>query len=236
MGASRASAVKLLDATMIHAQSSTPPDDTELKQIVDFESGIFTAQARANGSVDLSSNGGKGGPVALSTQTFFIGINDPFGANPMGTPFDPNIFNLFEAWATPGKRRLRKPARIAQSIARGEQIFNTKTFTIAGVAGPQRCARASLDHRHLRHLSRHAQPRQSLDRWPLGHRHLGSIARSSGAAAAGLHHPLRYGPARGPDLVHLRSGTRADHRKVRGHRQGQGAASARPRGAGAVFP
>lgn len=124
-----------LDATMIHAQSSTPPDDTELKQIVDFESGIFAAQAKAAGAVDLSSNGAKGGPVALSTQPFFIGINDPFGANPMGTPFDSNIFKLFEAWTTPGKSGSKTARDLRESIARGEQIFNNKTFTIAGVAG-----------------------------------------------------------------------------------------------------
>ena len=123
-----------IDATMIHAQSTTPLDDAELKQIVGFESGIFTAQARANG-LDLSSNGAMSGPVALSMQKFFVGINDPFDANPMGTPFDPHIFNLFEPWATPIKGGSKAVRELRQSIERGEQIFNTKTFTISGVAG-----------------------------------------------------------------------------------------------------
>jgi cytochrome c peroxidase len=65
-------------------------------------------------------------------QPFFTGINDPFGANPMETPFDSNIFNLFERWASPGKGG-SNTAR--ESIARGELIFNTRTFTISGVAG-----------------------------------------------------------------------------------------------------
>jgi hypothetical protein len=30
---------------------------------------------------------------------FFVGINDPLGGNPQGTPFTPVIFNLFDAWA-----------------------------------------------------------------------------------------------------------------------------------------
>jgi hypothetical protein len=124
-----------IDATMIHAQSTTPLDDTELKQIVDFESGIFSSEAKARGGLDLTSNGAMGGPVALSTQPFFIGINDPFGGNPTGTPFDPNIFSLFEAWTTPGKGGSKAVREIRESIARGEQIFNTKTFTISGVAG-----------------------------------------------------------------------------------------------------
>jgi hypothetical protein len=122
-----------IDATVIHAQSDAVPDALELTQIVNFESGVVTAQSKAKRANDLSSNGATGGPRAVSTQEFFRGINDPFGGNPMGTPFDPNIFNLFEAWAnTPGKGA-SQAAR--ESIARGEEIFNTRTFTIAGVAG-----------------------------------------------------------------------------------------------------
>jgi len=123
-----------IDATIIHAQSSGPPEAAELKQIVNFESALFTAQTRSKGANDLTSNGVAGGPVALSTQAFFIGINDPFGGNPMGTPFDPDILKLFGAWANPekGSKAIRE-AR--ESTARGEQIFNTKAFTISDVAG-----------------------------------------------------------------------------------------------------
>jgi len=63
-----------IDATIIHAQSGEPPDAAELKQIVDFENGIFTAQSRANGANDLTSNGVTGGSAALSMQAFFTGI------------------------------------------------------------------------------------------------------------------------------------------------------------------
>jgi cytochrome c peroxidase len=122
-----------LDATIIHAQSAGPPAAAELQEMVDFESGIFTAQSRLIGAGDLTSNGVSAGPAALSTQAFFIGINDPFGGNPLGTPFEENIFNLFDAWAAaPGKGAL-KAAR--ESIARGERIFNTTAFTISGVPG-----------------------------------------------------------------------------------------------------
>lgn len=117
------------DATTIHAQSSAPPDSAEVQQIVDFETGIFTAQARVQGA-NLATAGATGGPVALSTQSFFTGINDPFGRNPDGTAFDSNIFDLFDAWANKGRA---KAAR--ESIARGAQIFNTQRFTISGVAG-----------------------------------------------------------------------------------------------------
>ena len=127
-------ASQAIDATIVHAQSTTPLDDAELNQMVGFESGIFTAQAKAM-ALDLSSNGAMGGPVALSMQRFFVGINNPFGANPMSTPFDPHIFNLFEAWATPIKTGSKAVRELRQSIERGEQIFNTRIFTISGVAG-----------------------------------------------------------------------------------------------------
>ncbi len=120
------------DATLTHAQSGAPPTTDDLKQIVDFESGIFTAQAKADGANDLAADGGSGGAAALSTQAFFAGINDPFGGNPKGLPFDPNIFNLFEQWENPGRGGSRA---IRESIARGERIFNTRMFTISGVAG-----------------------------------------------------------------------------------------------------
>jgi cytochrome c peroxidase len=73
------------DATLIHAQSAAPPDPMELEQITGFESGIFTAQSKTTGAGDLISDGVTGGPDALSMQSFFIGINDPFGGNPVGT-------------------------------------------------------------------------------------------------------------------------------------------------------
>lgn len=120
-----------IDATLTHAQSSGPPETAELKQIVDFESGIFTAQSRAIGA-SLASHGAGGGPAALSMKPFFTGINDPFGGNPHVTPFDPNIFSLFEGWtnSTHGPSKATR-----ESIARGERIFNSTTFTISGVPG-----------------------------------------------------------------------------------------------------
>jgi len=70
--------------------------------------------------------------VTLASQEFFIGINDSFpasfGLNPTGAPFNPNIFNLFDAW-----NNSRSSARA--SIARGQVIFNSKPITISGVAG-----------------------------------------------------------------------------------------------------
>jgi cytochrome c peroxidase len=92
------------DATLIHAQGQNPPTATQVGQIVQFESGIFTAQVFDNKAGSLTANGATGGPTALSLElpNFFIGINDPVGLNPRGIPFTSQIFNLYQPWAGPG--------------------------------------------------------------------------------------------------------------------------------------
>jgi cytochrome c peroxidase len=121
-----------IDATNIHAQASTPLTATQVQDIVNFETSLRTAQAIDFEAGPLSVNGANGGPVALASQQFFVGINDSFppsfGFNPFGTPFNPAIFNLFSAWANSFL-----PSQA--SIARGQTVFNTKPINITGVAG-----------------------------------------------------------------------------------------------------
>jgi hypothetical protein len=120
------------DATTGHAQSTGHLTSQQASEIVAFETGLFTAQARDHMAGRLSADGAYGGPAALSQQPFFIGINDPVGLNPAGTPFDPSAFTLFAAWDRNGHS---EKDRARQSIARGEQLFNTKPITLSGVAG-----------------------------------------------------------------------------------------------------
>jgi cytochrome c peroxidase len=116
-----------VDATLIHAQATAPPSGAAQDQIVAFETGIFTAQVFDNQAGELDAGAATGGPVALSQEiaNFYVGVNDPFGLNPKGLPFDPNIFNLY---LLPMSEHLR-------SINRGEQIFNGTRINITGVAG-----------------------------------------------------------------------------------------------------
>jgi cytochrome c peroxidase len=58
-----------------------------------------------------------------------VGINDPLGGNPRGTPFTPVIFNLFNAWANASFDDRRA------SILRGQTLFKSKPINITGVAG-----------------------------------------------------------------------------------------------------
>jgi hypothetical protein len=91
-----------LNATNGHAEASTPLTTEQQRAIVEFEMALVTAQAFDYRAGPLMANGAAGGPVELATQTlpaFFVGINDPLGGNPYGTPFTPVIFNLVDAWA-----------------------------------------------------------------------------------------------------------------------------------------
>ena len=123
------------DATLGHAQASLHLTTQEAQDIVTFETGLFTAQVRDDDAGPLRADGASGGPVALSQQPFFIGINDPVGLNPTGAPFDPNAFTIFNAWSHSAGRRHHDDYGARRAIARGQQIFNTKPIVITGVAG-----------------------------------------------------------------------------------------------------
>jgi cytochrome c peroxidase len=115
-----------VDATIIHAEGKTPVSDEQQAEIVAFESGIFTAQIFDSKAHELNAAHATGGPVALSQQTFSIGVNDPFG-----TSFNPNIFNLYKPWLD--LPDANGEAQDRESVARGEEVFNTKSFKINGV-------------------------------------------------------------------------------------------------------
>jgi cytochrome c peroxidase len=121
------------DATRGHAQGARDLTDTERQSIVNFETKLFSSQVFDFRAGRLDAKGANGGPEALSKQAFFIGINDPLGLNPNGTPFDPNAMTLFSPWQNlAGSGDLGEARR---AVARGQQIFNTKPINIVGVNG-----------------------------------------------------------------------------------------------------
>jgi hypothetical protein len=122
-----------LDATNGHAQAATPLTSDQQRQIVDFEMGLTTAQDQSFDAGPLFSQGAAGGPNALSSQQFFVGINDPLGHNPFGVPFTPSVFTLFGSWLNlEGNSPVESAKR---SIARGERLFNSRQINITGVGG-----------------------------------------------------------------------------------------------------
>ncbi len=120
-----------IDATTGHAQGAIPTA-AQVQGIVSFETALRTAQAYDYQAGLLNTSGATGGPVALASQQFFIGINDSFpasfGFNPTGAAFNPDIFNLYSEW-------IGSKTSSRASIARGQTVFNTKAITISGVAG-----------------------------------------------------------------------------------------------------
>ena len=121
-----------LDATQGHAQLAGALTPAQLSEIVAFEMGLTTSQATDNNAGKLDTVGAKGGPINLHHQDFFAGINDPLGGNPTGAAFNPVAMTLFDAWGNKGNNA-RNAAQAA--VARGQQLFNSRTFTVTGVAG-----------------------------------------------------------------------------------------------------
>ena len=115
------------DAITGHAQGAVPSAD-QVSKIAQFESRISTAQIVDMSAGDLTAKGAKGGPVALSQQQMYIGINDALGGDPTGAAFDSNVFTLYDSW-----KDSHSPYR--RSVARGEALFNNLPIPITDVAG-----------------------------------------------------------------------------------------------------
>jgi cytochrome c peroxidase len=130
-----------MDAVSGHAQGATALSPQQLQAITEFEMALSTAQAIDYRAGALDAGTALGGPAELVRKTmpaFFIGINDPLGGNPRGTPFTPVVFNLFESWVNQHDSSANFGVyadRRRSSIARGEALFNSKLINITGVAG-----------------------------------------------------------------------------------------------------
>jgi hypothetical protein len=90
-----------------------------------------------------------GGPVNLSNQPFYVGINDLFGDSQTGAPFNPIVFTLYDPWAN----RLGGGVVGARAaVARGQALFNGKPIRIMGVLRDQRRVRVRDADRGERHM------------------------------------------------------------------------------------
>ena len=111
---------QVMDALLTHQQASSLPNAAVIQEIVNFENNIYTSQIFDSQAAGLTDFGAKGGPETLLNGT-------------AGLPAAPNTFSLYGNWAN-------LPAYVPQaqqraSVARGEALFNGKTFIISGVAG-----------------------------------------------------------------------------------------------------
>jgi len=129
-------------ANIVHAQGA-PLTQAQRVSIVDFTTGLATAQICDRRAGDLREAGGRGGPDEILKQPFYIGINDNLGDTTGHVPFNPVVFTIYDAWTNLGANprhgeaahgeRDRDDAR--RAVARGQALFNTHTFHITGVSG-----------------------------------------------------------------------------------------------------
>jgi hypothetical protein len=127
-------------ATQGHAASTNPLSDAQRTSIVNFETGIATAQQIDNAAGALNQDSAKGGAQQVfgDLASFYIGKNDNTGDYKTNAPFNEHVFNLYDGWKNSSKSSRR-------AIQRGQEIFNSKQFTISGVAG--------LNGMHLPHMA-----------------------------------------------------------------------------------
>jgi hypothetical protein len=121
-----------IDATLGHAQAATAPTAAQVADMVTFEMGLTTAQVFDIHAFALNAAGATGGAVALSQQPFYIGINDSAGKDPTGAAFNNVMFTLYNPWAGLTGNII---ANARAAVARGETLFNTRSFNVTGVAG-----------------------------------------------------------------------------------------------------
>jgi len=120
-------------ATQGHAQAPNPISSAQREAIVAFETALATAQVWDENANRLYAADAKGGPEAIFDQAFYYGINDNLGDYQTQAPFTPSVFNIFDAWRDLRGGGSTHEAR--RAVARGQVIFNSKPFTISGVAG-----------------------------------------------------------------------------------------------------
>jgi cytochrome c peroxidase len=119
---------QLLSAVSTHEQGTTAPTAAQISAVLTLEQGLYTAQTTDTAAGSLTANGATGGPSNLAAVNFYPGINDAFGADPQGKPFNPTVFTLYGSW-----QNSNNPAQA--SIARGEGVFNTAPMQITNVRG-----------------------------------------------------------------------------------------------------
>jgi hypothetical protein len=117
--------LQAIDAIMGHEEAKTPPTDAQLKQIIDFELGVFSGQQRDGFGKELTD--AKGYPNAVGPTNLANGRTGVLGDN-YRTP----VFLFFDEWKRPADARLDPEAAFRASVARGSDVFFDRPFWITG--------------------------------------------------------------------------------------------------------
>lgn len=145
---------QVIDATEIHGATNTAPTAAQQTQIVNFETGIFSAMTRTHGAGELTARYALGGPVVLASET--VGQRS-------STPF-----TLFTTWQRLPKNFDR--AAFRESVARGEALFNgtapngNATFAISNDSGINKPGQPPITTGHC--ATCHSQHFDGADSFP----------------------------------------------------------------------
>ena len=128
---------QLNSATVGHAQGMALTNE-QRDAIVEFETGLFTAQIQDTKAWYLGAQNARGQPYDLIEQASYFGINDVVaGDYQTAAPFNRVVFSVYDAWTglpgDPGADPRITEAR--QAVARGQLLFNTKAIQIKDVKG-----------------------------------------------------------------------------------------------------
>ena len=118
-------------ATRGHAQAGRDLTDVERQAIVDFETGLSTAQVFDFSAGALMSTAPRPDPRTVGAAIFCWhqrSDDDPTKVPPTVEPAGPAM-TLFSAWATSAHTTAQA------SVARGEAHFNSRSINITGVNG-----------------------------------------------------------------------------------------------------
>jgi cytochrome c peroxidase len=122
----------LVGATQNHGLTTYVPTAEEQQQAADFMLNTFFAQIIDDRAGRLDDDGALGGPVHLSEQEWFVGINHAStGATTR------RVFTLFDAWRDLDPRhcrndRERRKVQARRLIAEGQDIFNERVNANGG--------------------------------------------------------------------------------------------------------
>lgn len=130
---SRAATLKAqaTDAVRTHLQSAKPSSETVLKQIVEFEHRLYTAQSQDPWGGALDGGGASGGPETLQRS---LEGDLQYGGSP--------IWKEFLPWSKPttstaglSPQDAEAQRKFRESVARGAEIFTKRTFLVWDAAG-----------------------------------------------------------------------------------------------------
>lgn len=123
-------------ATLGHAQAAQGLSASEQKAIVDFEKTLISAQVYDNNAGFLDVANAKGGASHLQGTEFYFGINDLDSGNLRTQAlFTSEVMKNYRAWLSATGTVNPKVDEARKSIARGEVLFNTRSFNPQNLSG-----------------------------------------------------------------------------------------------------